>query len=186
MITPLLASVDPATTAETSNQLLVIAGQFGIKPHLLAAQLINFLLVAWALWGLVLKPIQKTLDARAKTIDEGLLKSEEATQTLHKAQGTSEEIITKAQKRAAEILAEAQKQAATLESTARTASAKETAAMLEAARAASAAEYAQSLQKSQDKLAGIVVSLAEKALGEELTPEQRARFAQRAEATFKK
>jgi F-type H+-transporting ATPase subunit b len=182
----LLASIIPTTIGEGSNQIMILAGQFGIKPHLLLAQIVNFCLVAWILYVLVLRPVRKSLDSRARTIDEGLRKSEEAVQTLKKAHGEADDLLAEAQKKAAEIIGISQKQAAELEAKSRAITQKESAELLQKARQDAKAEYAASLAASKEGLAKVVVELSEKALGEELTPDQRTRFAQKAAETFNK
>jgi F-type H+-transporting ATPase subunit b len=176
----LLATVDPVTLGEGSNQIMVLANQFGIKPHLLLAQIVNFCLVAWIFYALVLRPIRNSLDKRAMTIDEGLRRAEDAKQTLTKAHKDAEELVNAAQRQASDIVEASRKAAADYEAREHAAVTAERGELLEKARADAQTEYRDSLRQNRDALANMVVQLSEKALGEELTPEQRTRFAERA------
>ena len=179
-----LASIEVATTGEGSNQLVQIAQAFGVKPYLLLAQMINFALVAWILHSLVLKPIQKQLDARAQKIDEGLKQSELARQTLAQAQQERDALILEARKHAQQIVDQSQKEITAYEVKRRLDAEHEAVALREQTLRTLALEQEQAIKKAQDDIAQVVINLAQKGLAEELTPEQKERFAARATATL--
>lgn len=83
----------------------------GIKPVLLIAQVINFLILILALKIFLYKPILEILEKRRKKIEESLTHAEKVEKdaakteefrkkTLQKAQAQGEKIIDKAKKRA--------------------------------------------------------------------------------------
>jgi F-type H+-transporting ATPase subunit b len=182
----LLAVVDPAAAnPEGANAIMQIAGQFGIKPYLLLAQMVNFGIVAAILWFFVIKPIQKTLDERAGVIDEGLKRAEESQKTLAAAKAQKEEIINAARKEVQVMIEKAQKDLQEYSSSTRTEAQREAAELLEKARRDLIAENAQQISKAQQELAAIVVSLAEKSLEENLTEDQKQRFSKRVAETLK-
>jgi len=182
---PILASADINTTGEGANQLVTIANQFGVMPHMLIAQIINFTLVAWIFWALVLKPITAKLDERAKTIDEGVKKAHESQTILKEARTQSEDIIKNAYHESQTILEDTKKQATEMAERARAQTKKETQEMVEAARKSLILQQEQFMNESKARLATMVIEVAQKALGEDLLEEQRNRYNQRAAESFK-
>lgn len=89
-----------------------VAQQFGINPVLLAAQIINFLIVLYILKRLLYKPVLQMLRNREKTIREGLEQAEEARLALEKATEKEREILRKAQNEAKKLLDETRTQRA--------------------------------------------------------------------------
>lgn len=59
-----------------------ILNQFGVKPLLLAAQVVNFLILLFILKRFLYKPILKVLEQRKKRIEEGLKNAEEIEKKL--------------------------------------------------------------------------------------------------------
>lgn len=99
-----------------------ILTEFGVKPILLAAQIINFLILLFLLKKFLYGPILKVLDERKKKIAEGLANAEEIKQKLaetaderdKKLEQTAKEskkIIEEATLSANQIIAEAHKKA---------------------------------------------------------------------------
>lgn len=99
-----------------------ILKNFGIDPVLVAAQIVNFLIILWLLKKFAYKPIFQMLQKRKDLIAEGVKdaqKSEEALNKalekekdmLKKAHVASQEVLTDAQKQASEILHAAEEQA---------------------------------------------------------------------------
>jgi F-type H+-transporting ATPase subunit b len=179
MIAALLATLAPAAV-EGSNPLLKIAGDFGVKPHLLLAQIINFALVAWILYSLVLLPILRQLDSRAAKIAEGLAQAEAAQATLAAAKAQHDQTLLEARREATQIIEAAQKEADAHAAKQRAHAQREAEEMLHSARRQTALEQEQQILASQARIAQTVVALAEKNLGEDLTPDQRQRYAERA------
>ena len=188
MINLLLAAIEPVVTtataaapaaAEGSNQIIEIAHQFGIKPYLLLAQIINFALVAAILYFFVIKPIQSKLDERAKLIDDGLKRSEETNQILAAANAQREQIITGARREAQALVEKAQKEIAAYEAIKRTEAQQEALELEQASIRSLALEQERQIAKAQHEITNLVVSLSEKSLEETLTPDQRSRFATR-------
>ena len=81
-----------------------IFNQFGVQPVLLAAQVVNFLILLFILKKFLYKPIQKVLDERKKRIEDSLKNAEEIEQRLLRTQEESDKIIAKALKEAQNIL----------------------------------------------------------------------------------
>ena len=78
--------------------------KLGIDWRLLAAQLINFLILLFVLRRFAYKPILKLLDERRQKIADGLANAQKAKSNLEEAEKERQEIIATAKKGAAEII----------------------------------------------------------------------------------
>lgn len=85
---------------------------FGVKPILLAAQVVNFFLLLFILKKFLYGPILNVLEARKKRIEESLRQSEEIERKLQKTQQDSDKIIADALKEAQKILDQSNEAAA--------------------------------------------------------------------------
>lgn len=81
-----------------------ILNQFGVKPILLAAQVVNFLILLFILKKLLYKPILKVLDERKKRIEDSLKNAQEIERRLQQTTDQSDKIIAKTLKEAQKIL----------------------------------------------------------------------------------
>ena len=88
-----------------------IIKNFGIDPYLLAAQIINFLVLFYLLKRFAFKPILQVLEKRKREIQEGIERAEEGKMALEKALEEEKKILKKAQSEAQKILSNAQNQA---------------------------------------------------------------------------
>jgi F-type H+-transporting ATPase subunit b len=88
-----------------------IIKEFGVDPILLAAQIVNFLIILFIFKRFLYKPILNILQKREETIKEGLKKAEEAQILYEKTAEKEKELLKKAQKEASLILGEAKKEA---------------------------------------------------------------------------
>lgn len=89
-----------------------ILNQFGVQPVLLAAQVVNFLILLFILKKFLYKPILKVLDERKKRIEDSLKNAEEIERRLQQTHEQSERIIAKTLKESQRILDETNAQAA--------------------------------------------------------------------------
>ena len=79
--------------AQHGNPITMLAGQFGVDFPFLAAQVLNFGIVALILYQFAFKPVLATLDQRQKKISDGLQYAEEMKKRLADAEKRYEEII---------------------------------------------------------------------------------------------
>lgn len=86
-----------------------ILSMFGIDPILLAAQIVNFLIVFYILKRFALKPILAMLKNREKTISEGLAQADQARKLLEETAEKEKAVLRKAQLEAKALLDEAKK-----------------------------------------------------------------------------
>lgn len=84
---------------------------FHIDWKLMAAQIINFVIVFLVLWRFALKPLMKTMAERAKTIEESLNNAAAIEQRVKDTNNETTKKITEARAQALAIMNEAKKQA---------------------------------------------------------------------------
>lgn len=84
-----------------------ILNQFGFDIKLFAAQIVNFLVIAYLFKRFLYKPILSVLAKRNETIKKSLLDAEKASKAYEKAEEQKDEILTKARKEAEKMMQEA-------------------------------------------------------------------------------
>ncbi len=88
-----------------------LINNFGINGFLLAAQIVNFLIILYLLKRFAFGPILKLLQERKAKIAESLKNAEETEKLLAETEEKEKEILKKAQAQAQEFLTDAKKQA---------------------------------------------------------------------------
>jgi len=83
---------------------------FGFEPLLLAAQIINFLIIAYLLKRFAYKPILTLLQNRKNTIQQGLEQAEQARKLLEQANEKETALLKNAQLTARKMQEDAKKQ----------------------------------------------------------------------------
>jgi len=84
-----------------------ILKNFGLNPVLLAAQIVNFLIIFFILKKFLYKPILEVLKKRQTTITEGLKQAEDARLKLEKVVVEEKEILRNAQIQSKKIIEDA-------------------------------------------------------------------------------
>lgn len=84
-----------------------ILGEFGVQPILLAAQVVNFLLLLFILKKFLYKPVLKVLQTRKDKIAQSLKQAEEIEKRLAETNEQVAKILTKAELDRQEIIKEA-------------------------------------------------------------------------------
>ena len=87
-----------------------ILNQFGVQPILLAAQVVNFLILLFILKRFLYKPLLKVLDERKKKIADSLKNAEEIEKRLLMTEEEKEKILAKTQVEAQKLLDETKKE----------------------------------------------------------------------------
>ena len=85
--------------------------QFGFDWRLFAAQVVNFLVIAYIFKRFLYKPLLDVLSKRNQAIKKGLKDAENAAKASEQAENEKEEILKKASIEADRILSEAKEQA---------------------------------------------------------------------------
>lgn len=103
---------EAVTTAHTEDHaaeggLAGVAGTFGVRGDLFAAQLVNFLLVLVVLWRFAYKPIMQKLEEREQKIAESVKNAEEIAKRLQDADAEHARLVTAARAEAQAIVEKA-------------------------------------------------------------------------------
>lgn len=159
-----------------SNPVTDIAAKFHVEVPTLIAQIVNFLIVAVALYFLAIKPVLATMDERQKKIEDGLQYAEQMKQELAEAEKSKDKTIKEAQIEAQRIVKEAQDTAkANLEKQSQEAIAKAEAIIKKGEQAVSQ-ERSKMLAEVRQEIASLVVQTTGKVLKRELTAEEQKRL----------
>lgn len=153
---------------------------FGINPMLIAAQIVNFLIILWVLKKFVYKPIFETFKKREALVKESIQKAEESRKALEKAQKEEKELIKKAQLTANQVLKDAKEQAATILKDAEESAKKQTQHMIDEARIQIAQETTVAEQQLNKYVGSLSVKLLEKSLPNVFTDEEQSELVAKA------
>src|SRR3989338_7009702 len=85
--------------------------KLGLEPHILLAQIINFLILIFVLRRFLYKPLIKFLDKRKDIIEKGLNDAQKAKEELSKIQTIKEEKIIEGEREADKIIEKSKKTA---------------------------------------------------------------------------
>lgn len=87
---------------------------FGIDPIIIAAQIVNFLVILYILKRFLYKPLFAIFKKREELIKESIEKAGESTKALEKAHLEEKEMLKKAQTTATQIISDAREQSLSL------------------------------------------------------------------------
>lgn len=142
----------------------------------LFAQAAAFALFIWVTVKFIWPLMQTRIDARQKTIADGLAAAEQGRRTLELSTRQADEAIKEARARAAEILAQAEKRSAQLIDEARQAAKEEGNRELAAAKAEIEHEVTRAREELRDRVASLAVAGAEKILRREVDARAHAQL----------
>jgi F-type H+-transporting ATPase subunit b len=134
----------------------------------LFAQAAVFALFIWVTVKFIWPLMQSRIDARQKTIADGLAAAEQGRRTLQLSTRQADEAIKEARARAAEILAQAERRSAQLVEEARQTARDEGSRELAAAKAEIEQEVTRAREQLRDRVASLAVAGAEKILRREV------------------
>ena len=102
----------PRRFAPRNDEVFVmdILNQFGVQPILLAAQVVNFLILLFILKKFLYSPILKVLENRRKTAEQTLKNAEEIEKKLLLTEEEKEKILAKATSDIQKMMDEAKKE----------------------------------------------------------------------------
>jgi len=134
----------------------------------LVAQAITFAAFIWFTVKFVWPPLLRMVEARQKTIADGLAAAEQGRRSLELSTRQADDAITEARARAAEILAQAEKRSVQLIDEARQSARQEGDRELVAAKAEIEQEVTRAREELRDRVASLAVAGAEKILRREV------------------
>jgi F-type H+-transporting ATPase subunit b len=115
-------------------------GKFGLQPVMLAAQLINFLIIAWLIQRFLLRPLMANLKNRREKIAQGLADADRARDALAEAGAERDRILQQASADAYQLLENARDEAERLRAAALERAGRDAEHLVAEARAAMALE----------------------------------------------
>ncbi len=146
-----------------------ITKDFGIQPILLAAQVVNFLVLLYILKRFLYKPILKVLEQRKDTIAQSLKNAEEIETKLAKTEEQKELALEKAAKEAKGIMEDASKTATQIIQEAHSKASQDIEDLIAKNVESMKQEREKLHQEIRGELADIVVTTVQKVTGKVLT-----------------
>jgi F-type H+-transporting ATPase subunit b len=140
----------------------------------LLAQAVVFALFIWFTARFVWPHLIRAIEARQKTIADGLAAADQGRRSLEQSSRQAEDAVNQARNRAADILAQAEKRAAQLVDEARNAAKDEGNREKAAAKAEIAQEVSRAREQLRDQVASLAVAGAEKILRREVDAKAHA------------
>jgi F-type H+-transporting ATPase subunit b len=134
----------------------------------LLAQAVVFALFIWLTAKLIWPHLTRAIEARQKTIADGLAAAEQGKRALELSTKQADESISQARSRAAEVLAQAEKRAAQMVEEARNAAKEEGNREKAAAKAEIEQQVTRAREQLRDQVASLAVAGAEKILRREV------------------
>lgn len=153
--------------------IMEIIDNFGIKPLLLAAQVVNFLILLYILKRFLYKPLLKVLDERKQKISQSLKNADEIEKRLVAIENDRGEKLQEAAKEAKEILTEATKNADRIVAEAHLKAEKDIEKLMEKSKGAMDLEKDKLYQQIRIDLADLVALGLEKVAGKTLTEKDK-------------
>jgi len=134
----------------------------------LIAQAITFTVFIWVTVKFIWPHMLRAIEARQKTIADGLAAAEEGKRSLEQSNKRADEEIRKARERATEVLSQAEKRAAQMIDEAKNLAKEEGSREKAAAKAEIAQELTRARELLRDQVASLAVAGAEKILRREV------------------
>ena len=137
-------------------------------------QTIVFVILGWVTMKFIWPPLLRAIEARQKTIADGLAAAEQGRRSLETSSREAEQTVNQARGRAAEILSQAEKRAGQIIDEARSAAKEEGNREKAAAKAEIAQEVTRAREQLRDQVASLAVAGAEKILRREVDAKAHA------------
>jgi len=154
-------------------------GRFGLDPVLFAAQLVNFLVIAWVINRFLLRPLMANLKARREKLAKGLDDAEKARGALEDAAKEKEKVLQGASAEAFRMLENARDEAERLRAAGLERASKDAERLVEEARGLMALER----QEMEKAVQGLSLQLSgrilERAVEGLFSDEEKARIVAR-------
>ena len=154
------------------------AEKFGFDWAHFGAQVINFLIVAGALFFFAYKPILKVLEERKKRIAEGLANAEKIKQELIRAEAARQDVLNLANLQANKLIEEARAAAARVQEQETQKAVAAAEQIIAKAREAAAQDHARMLAELKREIGRLVVETTARVSGKILTAEDQQRLAE--------
>lgn len=172
----LVEGASEVAAVEEGNKLTMITEKFGVTLPTLVAQMVNFCIVALALYFLAVKPVAATLDERQQKIADGLQYAEEMKTQLAEAERERAEKVKQAAIDAQAILTEAREQSKEMIEQKTQEAAAQAEAIIRKASEATELERQKMLSDVRQEVARLVVATSSKVLSRDLSDTEKQTF----------
>ena len=162
-----------------------ILADFGVNPILLAAQIVNFLVVLFVLQKFLYKPVLKILDERKRRIEESLENAEKIQKELEETEVKRQQIIDEAIEEGKRVIAEATQQGAVLMQESQAKTREDMEAMMEQGMQMIAGEKEKMKIEVKAEVASMIQMSLEKVLGSALDSKSQQKLVEDAVKTIK-
>lgn len=147
--------------------------QFGLQPILLAAQIVNFLILLWLLKRFLYKPILKLLEERRSAIERSQKQTKEIEERLKELDAREAKVLDKAHKQSQTIIDEAKHYSQRLIEDRLKEAHAETEALIKRAQTHIAAQQEAMRKETEAHFLSLIARAVVKITGSLLTPKQR-------------
>jgi F-type H+-transporting ATPase subunit b len=162
-----------------------ILADFGVNPILLAAQIVNFLVLLFILQKLLYKPILKVLDERKRKIEESLVNAEKIQKELEETEIKRQQIMDEAIEESKKIIAEATENGNQIVSEAHVKAKTDMEAMMEQGMQMIAGEKDKMKQEVKTEVANMIQMSLEKVLGKALDSKMQQKLVEESVKSIK-
>ena len=166
----------PLTASPFTLTMEQILNEFGVKPLLLAAQVVNFFVLLWILKRFLYRPLLKVLEERKQKIAESLKNAEEIEKRLLQTEEQSEKKLAEAAVEAKKILEETNKTVVQIIEEAHVKASHDMEEIVNKGMQSINAEREKMHQEMREELAEIVVVALEKVTGKVITKEDQKKM----------
>ncbi|MCX6733401.1 MAG: F0F1 ATP synthase subunit B [Candidatus Peregrinibacteria bacterium] len=161
-----------------------LISKLGINLGMLAAQLVNFLLLLFILKKFVYGPVLEKLEQRRNMIAKSVSDSKAADETLKDIEKARSEMIEKTKSQSLAMIEAAAASAEEAKNSITESARREAQAIFEQSKLQIAREKEKMLKEASEELGRLVVKAAEKIIEREFTPEDQKRLAMQATEQF--
>jgi len=137
---------------------------FHIDWKIIIAQAINFAVVLFVVYFLLVKPLKKMMQNRTKTIEDGISDAKLNKETLEKTKKEYDEVIAKAKSEAYELFQEGKKEAEEKKNKILEEASKEVENMIASGKKVLEGEKSRMIEEAKAEIVSLVVKATEKLL----------------------
>lgn len=152
---------------------------FGVNPMLLAAQVVNFLILLFILKKFLYGPILKVLNERKKRIEDSLINAQEIERKLLQTEEDRDRILTRASQEAQKTLEETKKELVLMRAEYRQRAQSEAELIIKKAKEAARLESERALSEAKTEIVNLVALFFQKVAGKTITREDQKKILER-------
>lgn len=150
--------------------------KLGLEPHILIAQIINFLILIFILHRFLYKPLIKFLDKRQNIIEKGLNDARKAKEELGKIQTIKEEKIIDGEREANKIIEKSKKTAEQKSGLILKEARGKSESIIREAKQMAEEEKKEAKQKLKDEIRDLVIFASSKVLEKNIGPKENEKI----------